>query len=84
MLPFLTLVALAAALMGMLNSLHHFFIPALSPAMFNVATILCASRWCRLPALGMQPITRSGGQQRQRWQLASAESIASAQNTIAR
>ena len=36
MLPFLTLVALAAALMGMLNSLHHFFIPALSPAMFNV------------------------------------------------
>ena len=23
--------------MGMLNSLHHFFIPALSPAMFNVA-----------------------------------------------
>ena len=24
--------------MGMLNSLHHFFIPALAPAMFNVAT----------------------------------------------
>ena len=42
MLPFLTLVALAAAFMGMLNSLHHFFIPALSPAMFNVATIVCA------------------------------------------
>ena len=39
MLPLLTLVALAAALMGMLNSLHHFFIPALSPAMFNVVTI---------------------------------------------
>ena len=37
MLPLLTLVALAAAFMGMLNSLHHFFIPALSPAMFNVA-----------------------------------------------
>ena len=36
MLPFLTLVALAAAFMGMLNSLHRFFIPALSPAMFNV------------------------------------------------
>ena len=29
MLPFLTLVAMAAALMGMLNSLHHFFVPAL-------------------------------------------------------
>jgi putative peptidoglycan lipid II flippase len=42
MLPFLTLVAIAAALMGMLNSLHLFFIPALAPAMFNVATIACA------------------------------------------
>ena len=31
MFPFLTLVALAAALMGMLNSLGHFFVPALSP-----------------------------------------------------
>jgi putative peptidoglycan lipid II flippase len=43
MLPFLTTVAVAVAMMGMLNSLHRFFIPALSPAMFNVATILCAS-----------------------------------------
>ncbi len=42
MLPFLTTVAVAVAMMGMLNSLHRFFIPALSPAMFNVATILCA------------------------------------------
>ena len=42
MLPFLTFVAVAAAVMGMLNSLHKFFIPALSPAMFNVATIVCA------------------------------------------
>ena len=42
MLPFLTLVALAAAFMGMLNALHRFFIPALSPAMFNVGTIVCA------------------------------------------
>jgi putative peptidoglycan lipid II flippase len=42
MLPFLTLVALAAAFMGMLNTLHRFFIPALSPAMFNVGTIVCA------------------------------------------
>ena len=41
MLPFLTFVALAAACMGMLNSLHRFFIPALSPAMFNVVTIIC-------------------------------------------
>ena len=42
MLPTLTFIALAAALMGMLNSLHHFFVPAFSPAMFNVVTILCA------------------------------------------
>lgn len=40
MLPFLTLVAVAAACMGMLNSLRRFFIPALSPAMFNVSVIL--------------------------------------------
>jgi putative peptidoglycan lipid II flippase len=42
MLPFLTTVAVAVAMMGMLNALHRFFIPALSPAMFNVATILAA------------------------------------------
>ncbi|RPJ65195.1 MAG: murein biosynthesis integral membrane protein MurJ [Acidobacteria bacterium] len=40
MFPFLTLVALAAACMGMLNSLRRFFVPALSPAMFNVGTII--------------------------------------------
>jgi putative peptidoglycan lipid II flippase len=42
MLPFLIFVAIAAALMGMLNSLQHYFIPALSPASFNVAVILSA------------------------------------------
>jgi putative peptidoglycan lipid II flippase len=42
MLPFLTLVALAAAVMGMLNSLRHYFLPALAPAAFNVASIGCA------------------------------------------
>ncbi len=41
-LPFLTLAALAAAVMGMLNSLHHYFVPALAPATFNVAMILGA------------------------------------------
>ncbi len=40
MLPFLMLVALAAACMGMLNSLRRFFVPALSPAMFNIAAIV--------------------------------------------
>jgi putative peptidoglycan lipid II flippase len=58
MLPTLTLIAIAAALMGMLNSLRHFFIPALSPAMFNVVTIVCAVTLIPLaPALGIeQPI----------------------------
>jgi putative peptidoglycan lipid II flippase len=41
MLPFLTLIAVAVAFMGMLNALGWFFIPALAPAMFNVATIAC-------------------------------------------
>jgi putative peptidoglycan lipid II flippase len=57
MLPTLTFIALAAALMGMLNSLHHFFIPAFSPAMFNVVTILCA--WFvvpLMPGLRIEPI----------------------------
>jgi putative peptidoglycan lipid II flippase len=57
MLPFLTLVALAAAVMGMLNSLHRFFIPALSPAMFNVANIACAILLVPLmPGLGLPAI----------------------------
>ena len=42
MFPFLGMVAVAAVMMAMLNALHRFFVPALSPAMFNVATILCA------------------------------------------
>jgi putative peptidoglycan lipid II flippase len=58
MWPVLTLVALAAAMMGMLNSLHHFFIPALSPAMFNVVTIAVAIGVVPIAAaLGIQPIT---------------------------
>lgn len=58
MLPFLTLVALAAVFMGMLNSLHRFFVPALAPAMFNVATIVCALLLVPLmPRFGVPPIT---------------------------
>ena len=57
MLPFLTFVAVAAAFMGMLNSLHRFFIPALSPAMFNVATIVCAVVLVPLmPGLGLPAV----------------------------
>ncbi len=58
MLPFLTLVALAAAMMGMLNSLERFFTPALSPAMFNVGVIGSAILLVPImPRFGLQPIT---------------------------
>jgi putative peptidoglycan lipid II flippase len=57
MLPFLTLVAVAAAVMGMLNSLNRFFVPALSPAMFNVGSILCVLLLAPvLPGIGLPPI----------------------------
>jgi putative peptidoglycan lipid II flippase len=57
MLPFLATVAVAVAMMGMLNSLRRFFIPALSPAMFNVATILCAFTLVpAMPQFGLRPI----------------------------
>jgi putative peptidoglycan lipid II flippase len=62
MLPFLTLVALAAAMMGMLNSLHHYFVPALAPASFNVATIVCA--------LALTPVLTAAG-----WPAISAMAI---------
>ena len=39
-MPFLMLIAVAAACMGMLNALRKFMIPAASPAMFNVVFIL--------------------------------------------
>jgi putative peptidoglycan lipid II flippase len=57
MTPFLTMVALAAVFMGMLNALGHFFVPALSPAMFNVATIVITVAFVPFAdRLGVQPI----------------------------
>src|SRR5688572_4880879 len=57
MLPTLTLIAVAAAFMGMLNSLHHYFVPALSPAMFNVLTIVSAFALVPvMPMFGLHPI----------------------------
>lgn len=40
-MPFLLLIAVAAACMGMLNAMRRFFIPAMSPALFNVVFIVC-------------------------------------------
>jgi putative peptidoglycan lipid II flippase len=57
-LPFLTMVAIAVAQAGMLNSLRQFFVPAVSPAMYNVAIILSALALVPFaPALGIEPIT---------------------------
>jgi putative peptidoglycan lipid II flippase len=57
MLPFLTFVALAAAFMGMANALHHFFVPAVSPAMFNVSSVVCTVGLIAvMPALGLPPV----------------------------
>jgi putative peptidoglycan lipid II flippase len=57
MMPFLTTVAVAVAMMGMLNSLHRFFVPAFSPAMFNIATIISAFTLVPLmPMVGLPPI----------------------------
>jgi putative peptidoglycan lipid II flippase len=57
MLPTLTLIALAAAAMGMLNALRHFFIPSLSPAMFNVLSIACVVLLVPvMPLAGLPPI----------------------------
>jgi putative peptidoglycan lipid II flippase len=57
MLPFLPMIAVAVAAMGMLNALNRFFVPALAPAMFNVATIACALGLAPLmPRVGLEPI----------------------------
>jgi putative peptidoglycan lipid II flippase len=57
MFPFLALVALAVAFMGMLNALRHFFVPALSPALFNVGAIVAALTVVPvMPALGLPPM----------------------------
>lgn len=42
MFPFLLLVALAVAIMGTLNALGRFGIPAVAPAVFNIITIIVA------------------------------------------
>jgi putative peptidoglycan lipid II flippase len=57
MFPFLTMIALAVASMGMLNALRWFFIPALAPAMFNVAAIASVFLVVPLmPRLGLDPM----------------------------
>ncbi len=57
MTPFLLLVALAAAVMGVLNTRRVFFIPAIAPTMLNLALIASGfliAPFC--PRFGMEPI----------------------------
>jgi putative peptidoglycan lipid II flippase len=56
-MPFLMLVAVAAACMGMLNSLRRFIIPATSPALFNAVFIACTVVFVPLfMRLGIEPV----------------------------
>jgi putative peptidoglycan lipid II flippase len=58
MMPYLTFIAVAATAMGMLNALHHFFLPALSPAMFNIVSIVSTLSLVRvMPLLGLPEVT---------------------------
>jgi putative peptidoglycan lipid II flippase len=59
--PFLMLLALASVAAGMLNTLDHFFIPALAPAIYNVSLILAAIFLVpRFEANGFIPIYAMG------------------------
>jgi putative peptidoglycan lipid II flippase len=56
-MPFLVLIAVAAAFMGMLNALRRFFVPATSPAMFNVVFILATVTLVpAFRAIGVEPV----------------------------
>jgi len=42
MFPYLLLISIAATFMAALNSMGRFFVPAIAPALLNVAIIVCA------------------------------------------
>ncbi|MFQ5929985.1 MAG: murein biosynthesis integral membrane protein MurJ [Acidobacteriota bacterium] len=66
--PFLMLIAMASVAMGILNTLNYFFIPALAPALFNVAVIFSGfflapqfEKWGILPIHAMAVGALLGG-----------------------
>jgi putative peptidoglycan lipid II flippase len=66
--PFLMFVAIASVAMGMLNTLNHYFLPALAPALFNLAIILAGvllvpvfGDWGYLPIYAMAVGALAGG-----------------------
>lgn len=82
MVPFLTLIAIAVAMMGMLNALRRFFVPAVSPAMFNVATLFAAFAlvplmprlgWPRIAAIAVGTLLGGVGQIAIQWPLLHRE-----------
>ncbi len=84
MWPFLPLVALAAAAMGLLNACGRFFVPAVAPALFNVGMILCGVALAPLmPRVGLEPIyamaigalAGGAGQVLVQWPAMRAESV---------
>lgn len=55
--PFLLFISLAALAMGILNSLKHFFTPAIAPAGFNLSIIVAGFVIAPLmPKIGLDPI----------------------------
>ena len=66
--PFLMLIGIASVAMGILNTLNHFFIPALAPAVFNVMVILSGlflvpqfKEWGIVPVYAMAVGAVAGG-----------------------
>ena len=56
-MPFLVLIAVAAAFMGMLNALRQFAAPAMAPALYNVVFIGCTVVFVPLFAeMGIEPV----------------------------
>ena len=56
-MPFLMLIAIAAACMGILNAMRRFFMPSVAPAMYNVVFIVCTVIGIPLfTRLGFEPI----------------------------
>ena len=45
MSPYILLIGLTAYMMGVLNSLKHFSMPAFGPCLLNIAIIICAIIW---------------------------------------
>ncbi len=57
MFPFLLVISLAAMVMGVLNSLGEFFIPAVAPVFLNIAMIVAGFTLCPFfETLGRRPI----------------------------